>query len=135
MKLPKELILDYNVWICGAPSPKSDVSNVLGEGETNLLNSEGYMCCLGQFCEQAGFDKENLLQIPKPSFLKETIEGLTGMHTAKYSTYHDTHMSIIAMSINDTTYTTVARKADLLKELLKEHGYTLRLVNFPKEKQ
>ncbi len=57
----KKYILDYSTWRCG-----DDGVNKVGYGTTMLLNKEGYMCCLGQFCIQEGASKEKILEKAEP---------------------------------------------------------------------
>ena len=55
-------ILDCKTWRSGG-----DSVNRLGDGPTYMLNYLGEMCCLGQFCEQLGVDRELLLDVGWPS--------------------------------------------------------------------
>lgn len=58
-KLPKTLTLDLKKWRCGGDYGVKGESS-LGRGETELLNKQGCMCCLGQFAEQAGINRKDL---------------------------------------------------------------------------
>lgn len=115
MKFPKTLILDVKTWRCGANG-----NNRLGKGSTSLLNNEGYMCCLGQFCKQVdakicGSSPCSITHID-PSFdnnllVQESI---------------DSAFSAVAMEINDDPNTTPKQKIKKLRSLCKK--YRRRLV-------
>lgn len=128
-KLPKVLILDYNKWRCGKWS--RDDNNRLGCGGTSLKNSQGSMCCLGQFCQQA---KIKELFYDEPCDIDKLITGLTKYKKYKGDTVSyitNTKLSESAMGINDDENTTVAEKVRKLKSLFQKRGYTIRLKNFP----
>ena len=81
MKLPKELVLNYRTWVCGVPTEgfhNGRVKNSChGSGDTNLLNSNGHMCCLGQFAKQAGCINKQILTLGTPQETDVLITGLT----------------------------------------------------------
>ena len=55
------LIIDRAKWRTGANSPIET-----GVGQTQLLNKEGYMCCLGFRCHQMGIPEKDLLGMGSP---------------------------------------------------------------------
>ena len=57
----KKLIIDRSIWRTGDNS-----DNATGEGDTYLLNHQGYMCCLGMMCEQIGLPRQALLDVSQP---------------------------------------------------------------------
>ena len=140
LELPKNLVLDYEKWICGRPAlQKSGPKAQHGRGFTELLNYNGYMCCLGQFCEQAGVPQKNLRGIATP--IKLVYAGMIGYEKYKVGGLvvggegkeELTGFSLAAMPINDDSYTSVATKVQNLKALCEEYGYTLELKNFPQD--
>lgn len=139
--LPKVLKLDYDVWRCGwvtqEHAKKEGLEdNVVGDGDTMLLNDKGKMCCLGQFCEQSGIDREFLLHRTDPRETGDTQDLIFVEELAEKSFYEESELinsklTVQAVSINDNFDTSVSRKAYELKKLFKEHGYSIELVNFP----
>lgn len=73
----KKLIIDRSRWRTGGGqfAPEAfTTKNITGEGFTQLLNEEGYMCCLGFACIQSGVPKERLLHSGTPSSLGDYID-------------------------------------------------------------
>jgi hypothetical protein len=70
----KTLILDYSKWRSGGCD-----KNKVGRGETFLRNSQGYMCCLGQFACQLDdkITKRDILNQAMPDILNIKIPALT----------------------------------------------------------
>ena len=141
--LPKELVLDYNRWICGKPHitkcRKDSKDNFLGEGSTKLLNEKGYQCCLGQFVEQAGISKEDMLGLGTPSDFVLRSKGDCSNVVKSFAKVFDnwrwtvnTSLAEDAISINDDIGTTIQEKTKELKELFSTYGYKIKFVNFPK---
>jgi len=136
-KLPKKLTLDVSIWRCGQ-HPVCDelvtdhnISTCAGDGSTQLLNKEGYMCCLGQFAHQAGDLKEQLLSKSYPEDLNEefSVEGLVNpFHFGNKR--NATLFNAQATVINDDTKTTVKRKTELLQTLCTEYNMKLVIENF-----
>lgn len=48
------MILSRNKWICGFPTVNTKEGTFMGEGNTELLNKEGYMDVLGFICKDLG---------------------------------------------------------------------------------
>ena len=119
----KTLILDYSKWRCGRNG-----KNKLGKGETFLCNKSGYMCCLGQFSPQLNIKvkKEDLKFLAIPSDLSKEIPFLTSFY---HFTHRDSDLSRQAININDDTKTTPEEKIKLLRELFKEYGLIIRVIN------
>lgn len=122
VNLPKELVLDYKIWRCGG----SDGFNIVGKGSTQLLNKKGYMCCLGQFCQQAGVVKDVLYANSYPDSLPIAPKLFV-------SNGHMTDLAGRAAEINDDRYSTTAEKVVKLQKLFREHKKTIVLKNFPEE--
>lgn len=123
MRITK-LVLDYSKWRCGR-----DSINQLGIGQTYLKNSDGFMCCLGQWCEQAGVPEVQLIRITTPAYLKHFVPLFNRIDNEFNEI--NTELSIKAMKINDTTDTTPEYKIQALKELLLENGIELEVINKP----
>ena len=54
--------IDRSKWRCGGDDGK-------GWGETQLLNEEGFMCCLGQCSLQSGLSEEEIYRLGEPAFV------------------------------------------------------------------
>jgi hypothetical protein len=131
----KTLTLDYSKWRCGRNSEKPE--NKLGTGPTLLLNTSGYMCCLGQFSSQlkAELTKSDLMYKSTPSQLLNVNKGGIPYLTKQYGVFSkNTEFSNSAISINDDRGTSVEQKIDLLRKLMKKVGLKLRVINKPKIK-
>lgn len=131
-----KLVLDYSKWRCGGDG---DGVNKLGEGTTQLLNTDGFLCCLGQFSlqleptlnkytmsglgEPVDLDRE----IPLLSYT-ETYDSVEGETDLDYFTYA-TPLSDKAIAINDDPYTTPEEKIKLLRELFGEVEYEIEVIN------
>lgn len=63
------LIIDRAKWRTGGEG-----IHKTGEGNTVLLNDEGYMCCLGFRCEQMGIPEKLLLNVGMPSGLYNSYD-------------------------------------------------------------
>lgn len=128
----QKLILDYSKWRCGGTGP-----NVLGEGHTSLYNPQGYMCCLGQFSLQLKpeLTPKEIMNQACPDDLNIDIEALVEPTVPGLTTYSDTSLSLRAMSINDDKDTTPQQKIEMLKELFKQEGYEIEVINQPPSTQ
>lgn len=112
-----DFTIDRKTWRSGNNSPTHT-----GEGETMLLNEEGYMCCLGQCLRQIDPNAE-LLNKYAPSSLSN-IKSPFVNNQAK-----NTALSTKAIMINDNGTTTIPkREADLIA-LFKSHGHTLVFID------
>lgn len=121
----KKLILDYSKWRCG-----ENGSNQLGQGDTYLLNEEGFQCCLGQFSTQLSDEvNEHLLGEAEPSGIPVYIPDLN-RHLGKKD-YINTNLSNDAININDDVNTSPDRKIALLKRLFGTKGYEIEVINHP----
>lgn len=124
MNLPNELVLDYKIWRCGEPF--SYEGDIVGKGHTELLNSDGYMCCLGQFCQQAGVLR-NLLEG------KCYPEALGTAPKLFVSRGYTTDLASEAAEINDCGQLSTAERVVKLQKLFRKHKKTIVLKNFPEE--
>lgn len=126
-EIPKKFIIDRSTWRCGGHSNK----NTIGLGDTNLLNSEGFMCCLGQIAEQLGVPRMDMKFLGYPSdvgrkipFLNEEGEIDFGDGTSEPTTIN-TPLSHVAMMINDDSNLTLEEIEKELQELFNKHGLEL----------
>lgn len=124
MKAKKQLTLDYSKWRCG------DISqdNSLGKADTQLLNEDGYMCCLGQFSLQLGCKEEQILSQFEPDSTGIYIPFLTTKRDKR-----NTDLSNKAIEINDDPETTPEEKISLLRKFLNGKGIRLVVKNKPKK--
>ena len=124
MNLPKELVLDYKIWRSGGPFHYH--GEVVGEGDTQLLNEGGYMCCLGQFCEQAGVPRDSLHDKEYPDVLGSAPKLLV-------KNGYTTDLASRAAEINDCSRLPTAVRVVQLQKLFRKHKKTIVLKNFPEE--
>jgi hypothetical protein len=123
-----KFVLDYSKWRCGL-----DGHNHLGVGSTSLLNRLGYMCCLGQWCQQLGVTEEILLKKGEPWQLTTNADiSLFASLNAINGYVENTRLSIEAMVINDELATTPAVKIEKLTNLLASYDIELEVINLPK---
>jgi hypothetical protein len=125
MKKLKVFTLDYSKWRSGVNG-----ENKVGKGVTQLCNTSGFMCCLGQMVIQQGVQKIELTYHSCPSQLLLYIPVLTLKN--KLDGYHrDTKFSSEAININDDTITTPGTKLFLLRKLFATKGIKLIVKNCP----
>ncbi len=127
LKLPKKLVLDYKRWVCGDEKLDNKCSH--GTGDSSLLNKNGYMCCLGQWCRQTD-KKLKIINECAPGDLQIVIHPLSKKRG--YSCIIDTKFSSKCMSINDDEHTTIAEKVRSLINECRKIKRELFLKNFPK---
>lgn len=126
MSRKTEYTLELSKWRCGGhPNLLMELtSNCLGVGTTNLLNYEGYSCCLGQFAQQ-------VLETPIPPGIAFpcTLACSIGMYDENFVEPNklNTALAYECVAINDNQATTVKQKIALLTSLLAEHKITLHL--------
>lgn len=134
LKKLTHFVLDYKKWRAGRNG-----GNRVGKGDdTYLLNQEGYMCCLGQFCEQAGFEKESLWNVENPSTLSTTTRITIPVLTQKsHNQYYrfDSPVAGLMMDINDDADIGTKRRLIGLAEALLGVGITMEVINLPKKLQ
>ena len=101
--------------------------NITGYGQTELLNKEGFKCCLGFLCQQVS--KKKVKGRLTPSDMGCSIPELNELrYVCRYNSddkYFDTVLSNKAMNINDDEDTDPKEKERLLKELFKDTRYKL----------
>jgi hypothetical protein len=138
----KQLILDYSKWRCG-----DDGENKIGTGTTALLNDQGFMCCLGQWCHQLGAPLEELLNLGEPQEAKTTIDLFVDVEKHNYEYFCPEKGEYVTeeiidgkcgntlsgdcITVNDNAESTPDEKIDKLTELLAEKGISLKVINQP----
>jgi len=117
------LTINAKKWRCGANGPYR-----LGQGETALLNSEGYKCCLGFACQQFGY-KGGLTNNAEPNELKHAVAHLTEYYGGDLE---NTSFTTEAISINDDENLPLNEKISKLTKLCKSEGIEVTFTNIPK---
>lgn len=120
-----KLYLDLKKWVCGGGKTK------FGNGSSQLLNNENYMCCLGQFSCQLE-PKVELLDIGSPESVEfENKDNflLTKDEEDDWVNYYDSVLSSDCIDINDDSQTSVTEKIKLLKKRLKKNNIELQIKN------
>lgn len=113
-------VIDRSIWRCGA-----GLENVHGVGPTQLLNSDGYMCCLGQFSCQLGVPKEDLLYQYSPRDLRIEWDIPFLLTKTKFDNERNSILAHDAIGINDNPDFTSAQRERALKKLFVNHGIKL----------
>ena len=126
-----KVLIDRSKWRTGQFS-----NNKTGIGYTNLVNHEGYMCCLGFICKAAGVSYNHLLGVSTPEDL--SYDARKGTNLRELLSVHDTSKNSLrtksAMQINDFQATTPAEKEKELLELFKDSDFELEFFGNYKEK-
>jgi hypothetical protein len=133
MKRKIKVTIDRSKWRTGLNS-----TNQTGEGRTELLNKEGYMCCLG-FCMAASkVAKKNLLDASAPSgclnqFAIDPNKAMrsSGVRalTEKSPTspiFKNSEFAFDAMKINDSVRSTPKQKEEAILELFKDSVFDIK---------
>ncbi len=115
----KKYTINRKTWRSGVGTEE----NGSGKGETELLNDLGYMCCLGQMCEQLGIPKTKLLNIMTPRIIHKKLgfDNEPEMHKllSKAKLVDDylgvnSVLALTAMQINDDHNITQKQREDQL---------------------
>lgn len=116
-----EVVIDRSKWRTG-----DDSLTLLqtGDGETCLLNSEQFKCCLGFICEAAGVYERDLYCC-SPSQLLKVVPGLSQID--EDDIIMDSDLGLTAMQINDSNLHPQIKEEKLL-ELFADSPYNLRFV-------
>lgn len=124
----KRYTIERSKWRCGSLESDNHIRH--GEGYTNLLNEQGFMCCLGQICEAEGVPRQKLMNVgyPTNSALREyNLDFLRKWHKGMDDGCI-TYLAQEAMSINDSSEFTRAQKEEKLIAHFKSEGYELEFV-------
>jgi hypothetical protein len=124
----KKFTVYLDRWRCGGDSD-STINHVHGEGMTALLNSQGYMCCLGFACQQlGGLTEDDMFEVDTPESTFVVIEGLTEKKDG-VDMVLDTDLSRKAVQINDDGCITLEAREEELTALFKLHGIEVEFVS------
>lgn len=119
--------LNVAKWRCGGYSEE----NQLGQGFTEMVNKQGYSCCLGQFASRK-VPKKNLLEMSTPADVAHsagTLYDTAFVSADPYGHYSSTSLACTLMEINDDQETTPEEKITEIRKLLKTCGFQLRVIN------
>lgn len=119
MDEPQKFVIDRNRWRSG-----HNGSIKTGEGNTQLLNREGYMCCLGFISQQCGVPDDKLLGSEWPSETDVTF-FLTYERSGEL---FDKQLVNNAVSINDDENIPIEIKEQQLIALFAAAGYELEFI-------
>lgn len=113
-----EFTVDRSKWRCGGNGPNQN-----GVGETQLLNDQGYMCCLGFVAKQLGAQQTDIYKVECPQYVPRFIGNILvdddGM---------DSLLTNRAMSINDFPSTSKEQKEQHLIQLFAEEGNSIKFI-------
>jgi hypothetical protein len=116
----QQFVIDRSKWRTGG----ADFNHKYGD--TLLLNSKGFMCCLGFFCNQIeNRTTDEILFVPNPSQLDDNIRGSNLIGDDGYNKpWVET-----AISINDDDYISNEAREERIHKLFKNNGYDLKFIN------
>lgn len=122
-----EYILDYSKWRSGGEGQWK-----VGLGSTEMLNREGFSCCLGQFAKQAGVRDVFLLYRSGP----RNVSYHAGLYDSSFvegcgELFSNSKLAVNLMEINDNEERTPGERIKAIREKLEEHGHTLKVINAP----
>lgn len=118
--------LDVAKWRCGGAEQQ------LGSGPTQMANSNGFMCCLGQFALK---HTKKHLKVPLTTphalatELQKAYDPVFVIKAEGKHGFEHTELACDLMSLNDSEYTSVNDKVQSIRELLRQNGHTLRVRN------
>jgi hypothetical protein len=129
----KKLIIDRSIWRTGG-EPENGNSVYTGKGSTQLLNQEGFMCCLGMVCEQMGVPRTHFLGVIHPEYVFglakfESINNFLVYKSDVQEDYSNTTFTCFAMDINDDKYITSEKREAKLKEHFATKGIEIEFIN------
>lgn len=124
----EKLIIDRSKWRTGG---SSEIKT--GQGHTELLNEEGYMCCLGFFCISRKIEKNSIISITEPEMLLHTNDGkkipeLVNIMNDEEDYLVPTFFCARAMEINDSHIILIEEKEEMIKELFKEKNIEVEFI-------
>jgi len=125
----KTLKLYLNKWRCGSYS--ADHKCRMGKGVTDLLNLEGFQCCIGQFSSQFGIPDSELVGEPNPAMLAKSGKKLPEEYVKLFLAdclSDNSKLTRELISINDDTSITVEDKIKGIERILKENEIELEVI-------
>ncbi len=140
-----EFVLDVSKWVCGIfCEPESH----MGDGPSQLLNEQGYQCCVGQFAEQCGTSRDKMLGrggiLGTDKFdgdltpLQTTIvhadyDGQIDrgpLHAWLYPINDDGEWSPDETGARRRLTRSIPEKIEEIRRLLGQAGHTLKVINY-----
>lgn len=137
----KKFTIDRAKWRTGGaeggprrPGAPETPRFLTGEGDTQLLNEEGFMCCLGFFSLSCGYSEEEILNKGEPEEMDVDYDGLHRYpdwfaKVVSDGDYYEGHYDRVDapaqtqfIEVNDNPYTTPQQKEELVKDLFATHG-------------
>ena len=116
----QQFVIDRSKWRTGGGSFDHKY------GRTYLLNSKGFMCCLGFFCNQIENRATNeIMYTPDPAQFDDNIRGsnLIGEDG------HNKPWVESAMEINDDDGLSKETREERIHNLFKDNGYDVKFIN------
>lgn len=119
----KKIYIDRSKWRTGQMELRhlEAGQHATGKGDTRLINPQGYKCCLGFVCQQAG-PRQKLTDKFDPKNLGEPVPGLSFRDVDDMQL---TKLSKQAINVNDDEMTTAKQKKQKLRSLFKDSPYQL----------
>lgn len=116
----QQFVIDRSKWRTGG----ADFDHKYGR--TLLLNSEGFMCCLGFFCNQIeNRTTDELMGVPDPAGLDD--EGMSTILIGDNGFNRPWVESVI--TINDDDGLSRERREMKIHKLFKDNGYDVKFIN------
>lgn len=126
----RDLVIDRNIWRRGQPD----------NGPSQLLRTDGKMCCMGIYLEACGFPREKLLEIGYPSVSHSRFplpqEARWLIYNSSEPQHQDNVNEYRLSKVNDRikpehidiTEYEQARESELVK-LFKQHDVNITFIN------
>lgn len=131
-----EFVLDISKWVCGHPT---ESRGRVGKGRSALLNEEGYQCCVGQFSEQLGIEKEAMLGLTTVGALycrakaestsKVLEEYLSKLRILQPNLIISPLLGGLYSANDNSSIHTIGERVDRLKGVLWSAGHTLKVLH------
>jgi hypothetical protein len=130
----KQLIIDRSKWRTGGDI---DEKYQTGEGETRLLNAQGYMCCLGFYLKDvAKLNKMILIEQAAPRWfigLKEIYDNNDDVKLLVRKINDDYYLNSdfcqSAIHVNDDVNLPSDEREETLKTMFLEKGVEVSFIN------
>lgn len=128
-ELTKRFVVDRSKWRRGGRT------NEETHGETSLLNSRGFMCCLGFVCIQQGLSEEDIRLEGEPCSLSEYSEEIDDaiggllLNNDEEDGMVNSDLAQKAIDINDNESVTDAEREAALSSLFEKNGCEMVFVD------
>lgn len=122
-------ILKKSLWRCGKNGQFKH-----GEGETQMLNKEGFMCCLGHFAKQVGVTDAQLINTVNPNHLAWNMFGadkegpVYDPAMVVGDSRSNSQLAYDLIQINDNVSTSAEEKLVSIRLRLESAGHELEVV-------